>query len=284
MSTLQSAKGIILCDLDETILSPEKKLTAPLDDLKFSVAHAQQVGYLIGLCSDSSFETLTEYAATYGMNGPLVVEKGAAYAVSKDSTCIGLPGTKVFPYIRDAFLSVLAVQKYDHPYHVICGDANRIIEDLAQFDSAQFGDTMIVVNGLRHYSFSFYVRKRISGRWERDTKKLIELEKVATAVGSFSKTWSNVVIDRNDQYGICIFHHRYTSKTAGVEYVMGSFKDVPFYMIGDSIADRILLQNVSLCAVANAQEEYKQHCERIATHSFTEGVIELIDAIVGHHS
>ncbi len=221
----------------------------------------------------------------FDMKGPLVVEQGAAYALSKDYQPFAiLHETKIFPSIRDAFLSILTLQKHDNPYHIICGDANRIVEDPNQFASANNGDIMIAVNGLRQFSFSFFVRRRMDGKWVHDPHKLREIEKVARAVGSFLSTWSDVVIDRNDHYGICIFHYKSTSKTNGVECILQTLGKFPLHMIGDSTADHLELKGVSHYAVANAKVEYKQHCNHIATHPFTEGVIDLIHFIIDHQN
>ncbi len=219
------------------------------------------------------------------MEGPLVIEKGAAYAESRQCqpSVIFSEKTKVFPAIRDAFISVLELLKHTHPYHVVCGDANRIVDDPSQCADAKNGDVMIVVNGLRQFSFSFYVRIRRDGEWVRDSYQLNEIKKVALTVCNFLGGWKGLDIDCNAHYGICIFHSESTSKQFGVDSMLVHSGKLPLHMIGDSGADHLGLRGVSQYAVANANNAYKQKCDRITARPYTEGVIELIDAITGHH-
>ena len=284
-STLQSTKGIILCDLNETILSPQNQLTVSLSDFSDCIARADNAGFVVGLCSDSSFDTLVEYAERFGMHGPLIIEKGAAYAMSKQcKPSVSCPKkTKIFPSLRNAFISALEFRKRAYPYHIVCGDANRIVEDTSQFASAKNGDVMIAVNGLRKFSFSFYVRKRVNGEWIRDPYQLFEIKRLALSVYDLLARWRNIDIDCNNHYGICIFHSESTSKRFGVNCMLRNSGKLPLHMIGDSIADHLSLRGVLQYAVANANDAYKKKCNRIATRPFTEGVIELIDAIAGHH-
>ena len=71
---------LILLDVDETLVDVNYKLTCPDREWHVALRRAEKRGAIIGLNSDSAYDTLQKRAAAYGIQGPIVAERGALVA------------------------------------------------------------------------------------------------------------------------------------------------------------------------------------------------------------
>lgn len=70
-------KGIILTDLDMTVIGKNYGLTIDREIFQEAVEKVKRRGFEIGLCSDTPHERLLEFAQDFAFDGPIIAEKGA---------------------------------------------------------------------------------------------------------------------------------------------------------------------------------------------------------------
>lgn len=269
---------IVLLDVDKTILDEKYRLTVPLKLFRTRLEEIQQEGFRIGLNSDSALYTLKRSAGIYRMMGPLVAERGAILLAEKNAVPEYLNlDARDFRILRDRFLRIL-LREHLEEYLLMVGDVNRLSSRLPSLPSDDCGARLIVlVNGLRRCSMSFYVRARDRTRWVRDAGSLDEvlilLNVVGSSMGSF---WGERDVDRNPEYGICIVHHIETQKKNAIGSIAELFPGSPIYMVGDSMSDW-MGDDVMHCAVANGKPEFKVRCQFVASSGYTAGVLEVLE-------
>src|SRR3989338_11517160 len=67
---------LILLDVDETLVDIDYKLTCPASEWHAALRRAEARGAIIGLNSDSAYDTLQKRAVAYGIGGPVVAGRG----------------------------------------------------------------------------------------------------------------------------------------------------------------------------------------------------------------
>lgn len=275
---------LILVDVDETLIDANYNLTCSASEWKKSVRLAETRGVAIGLNSDSAYEMLQRRARAYGMNGPIVAERGALVGKNPEARALCTNAdARDFQKLRRAFAQTLMTGARLSKYLTIIGHVNEISGwKTAPSRNSCFNDTAVLVNGFRYCSLSFYVRKRRGGHWIKDAEALDEVIGIVDSLARkrFSVLWNTKDTDRNPDFGICIFHHQDTKKSLACDPIIELFGERDIYMIGDSMSDYMDDNRIRHCAVANASKEFKERCASVANQSRTRGVIELIGQIV----
>ncbi len=281
-------KGIILCDVDDTIVGPDFQLTVSVNKLKAAVENAQDNGYLVGLASDRPAKMLAKNAFEWGMQGPIIVENGAAIMLDAADEVQGVQEwTRSFPQLQRIFTET--VQLLDSEglgYRVVSGDSRHIISNLKSADwISESVNTLAIMNGEREYSMSFFVRKRFvggefKGEWELHGGELRYLAGIAEkvlALSSHSHRFRTTLIE---DIGICIISDRDTTKQRGLYLLREHFgRGLSVFMIGNSIHD-FLGNGVEHYAVSNATDAYRDRGVYFAGNAYTQGVVDLLGHIV----
>lgn len=277
------AKSLILLDVDETIVDTTYRLTVGAEEFRAAIERVQTRGAILGLNSDSAFETLDRRARDFGLRGPTVAERGAlvatnaniAYTNSEARWCAEL---------RDRFVRAFTEGSRSDRFAVLLGDVNQLADALPGLPEAAAPRTLILVNGFRRCSLAFYVRRWERGGLSRDPRAAADAMAILDEVGaSMGSRWYDRDIDANPDYGICIVHDRRTTKPRAVEHILAHAGDRRVHMIGNSMSDDLKDARVIQHAVGNAKPEYKARA--IATGGFvaeqmlTAGVIELLERI-----
>lgn len=273
--------NLVLLDVDKTIIDVDYQLNVPEEVFCSAIRAAQDAGVVIGINSDTPFGTLQEYAKRFGCDGPILAERGAVLAMSSGvEPEVIVPDAEQFSLLGQLLSSQLSHHQRRHLINL--GDVRR----LAQWErglpqDAPDGTVAVLLNPLRLGSFSFWVRVQREQRWVKDPDALAGVVAQLGEVGrSIGPVWEDRDLDSNAEYGICIVHHRASNKQHGVVVLRDRMPEVPLTMIGDSMSDDLALDGAEQWAVANASDEYKQRCSRVATLPLTAGVIELLSSLL----
>lgn len=278
---LRMAKRIILCDLDSTLLDKRYELTVPLETLVNSVSAKQDEGYIIGLNSDTPLLPLQTWARRFGMQGPLLAEKGQVLCPSPE-----VPA-QVYGKLPDLFNSLrnqvmLRAREEFNEAFVGVGDVTEFVRQGAVYGVDR---AAILINGYRRCSFSGYALACKDGRLSAQDARLFErfCELVLSIAGEYAEQLDEP--DKNPDYGIMVLHERGASKSLAVERLITQTEGgTGVVMIGDSDAD-IINSNapVMLCAVGNASPDLKAKAREsggvVADKAYTEGVLEILSLI-----
>jgi hydroxymethylpyrimidine pyrophosphatase-like HAD family hydrolase len=275
---MKTEQTIILCDLDGTLLNQRYEITAPLPDLVRAVSAKQEIGYSIGLNSDTPLLPLRTWARKFGMCGPLLGEKGRLLCVSPDSPVQIYGKMEAFFQRLRQQVMVLAHQEIPQTF-VGVGDVTEFIIN----GGGVYGVDCcaVLINGYRQCSFSGYALASQKGQFVPDADLFARFCDLVFSVVSKDRELLDEP-DRNGASGILILHEKGATKTLAVERLFEQFgDDTEIIMIGDGNADIIHTRRpVKLCAVANASESLKAKAVEtgglIATKPFAEGVLEIL--------
>lgn len=271
-------RALVLSDLDGTLIDQRYELTVSPEDLRAAVREVSAAGGLVGVSSDSSLERIARFSLGQGLVGPIVAERGAVWAPSPDGleeAATSRPDAASFSRARDIFVAAL---ESDPTVMLEVGDVNRRSRDLlgARVD-AGFG-RVVLVNGERRGSLSFYGFVSRDGAWAIDPGFLAEAADLARAAIAEAnpELAAELDVDLNERYGVVIFHAPNTGKTLAVPSLRARFGDVPIYVIGDSDADWHHAPNVIHCAVGNATQSFREAADFAATGTVAAGAIECL--------
>lgn len=268
----------VLLDLDGTLIDAEYRLTD--DRICAAIAGAQARGWSIGVNSDSAMATCRRWHRRLGMNGCLVAEKGAAFFVpGQGVAAVEESNEDAFRELNVAFYRDIRVW---HPEaFVVTGEVSALVHgDAAEVFVPESSEEVILINGHRRWSFHFYVRRRLAdGQTSLDPALLRELVALTKRLVETDPRLAGANLDVSQRHGLCIVHHRRTSKARGVRALADRVGCSQVFMIGDSMDDFCGDPRVRQFAVGNASQEYKDRCERVAHAAVTAGVIELLESL-----
>lgn len=277
-------KGLVLLDIDETIIDKRYRLTVDVEILRAALRRAEDAGLEVGLNSDSALPSMQDRAREWGIKGPLLAEKSVVHIQGESPATTPIhPQLSEFTALRRAFIDKLEeMARRDASIQILSGDANAIVSNLDNAaDLRTETETLVVVNMLRGHSLSCFVRKRRGVQWLADEDASAHILRILASAGeSFADLWSDRHEDVNPAYGIIILHHKDSHKRTAVDHLLSLKPYERVYMIGDSYADYLDDPRVTQLAVANAHEEYRALCSVVAKSDRTAGVIELIERIV----
>ncbi|MFA5745070.1 MAG: HAD hydrolase family protein [Candidatus Paceibacterota bacterium] len=276
-------KKLVLIDLDKTLVDQNYQITISIEKLHETIRRARSHGLIVGLCSDSSATTLSRIALEYGIEGPIIAERGAMIKIGEEEIRV-IPDTVVFPDIRTSFINNYLELMVDDILLVV-GDVNQLSRE---FLSPTFSvrnttaKTAVLINGSRKASLSFYVLANHNGRWKNDSAMLDEVSSQFITLGSklAGAWWKDAFIEKNNDYGIGIIHHPNSEKTIALPILQDKFKIDEIWMIGDSMSDLLKQPRIQHAAVANAIPEFKSHCQLVSSQTFTAGVVELLEKLM----
>jgi hydroxymethylpyrimidine pyrophosphatase-like HAD family hydrolase len=277
---------IVLIDIDGTIFDREYKLTVDENAFRKAILNAQKQGVLVGVSSDSAPNTIARLMHRYGMDGPLVAEKGAVVYMNVDkyyeALCVaGHRSATLFELVRLKFIQIWT----SHGHIALVGDVNNVSRHIEQLVcNEQRGTMLLLVNGYRTASLSFYAYEATQNKelllWKRSPKALrVALQMSMKVLQTTSILRKDLLTDMNASYGICIIHKKQTAKKEALPTLRKVYGTIPIAVIGDSSTDDHTDKTVYHCAVSNASSEYKSRCAFVASRSYTAGVIDALKHI-----
>lgn len=139
---------------------------------------------------------------------------------------------------------------------------------------------LLLINSQRRHSFTAHVRRvGPHGQLLIDIRALNEVRR---EVEERAKKMTNepLDVDEDAEYGIFTLHVKKNVKANGVCALMDRLGASQITYIGDSLNDLISDRRVKQIAVNNASDEYKKHCSYVASASYTDGVIEILERLI----
>lgn len=271
------ARRIILCDLDGTLINEKYTLTVLSKQIRKAIQKKQSQGWLIGLNSDTPLEPLKSWARRFGMNGPLIGEKGQVLATSSEEP------PQILGTMAEFFLNLkrkVVLQVHEEMPRAFIG-----VGDVTEFRRKKgkiYGEdhVAVLINGYRLCSFSGYALACQHNQLVNDPEVFDRFCKLVLSVVDAEK--EGLEVDKNLMYGILILHEKRASKTLAVERLIKSIRpEIECVMIGDGDSDVIVLDHpVKLCAVGNASPLLKERAREtggiVAKGTYTQGVIEIL--------
>lgn len=262
---------LILLDWDSTIADEENQIND--SQLQEAIQAKIDQGWYIGLNSDTPLERLRSWWKSLQMNGPIIAEKGAVLWWPDAQDIVLSQTSSTFSAFRQKIILALTQRK---GYALFFGDNTQFIRSA---NKILCNDTMIVaLDAYRVCSVGMFVRRIIDGMLVCD---LSATESIYELLKSLSPPHPLVSqIDLNPNYGFLSVNALDTDKTYGVRVLLEKWaKCNEVIMIGDSMADYLLLPDVRHWAVGNAQHSFKVLAEKIASKNYAQGCVELLSTI-----
>lgn len=211
------------------------------------------------------------------MNGPIMAERGAVVWMPdapKQATATGTSPDDEFVLLRDRILQRLTC---DGEVEAVFGNPTGIIRTRRFLTDGP--RSVLLASALRTHSLHFAARVMDGSDYTFDMD-LLERVRVA-ACEELGRRPVSVTVDwdLNPEYAILILHAAASRKAVGVEFVLRRLDLDEAVMVGDGTVDDLGLPQVRQWAVGNAGDAYQSVCDRVASATFTSGVVELLDTL-----
>lgn len=266
---------LVLCDLDRTLLDVDQR---PTDGgVREIITELAVRGITVGLASDSSYMKLDRWRQAFGIQGPIIGERGAFLQRSPSLPIEVLgPWAEYFQDFHEAYCAYVRRSLRTH----------RLVTSFSSTEGATLishtgVDTpALFLNADRKCSFAVTTRMQTKGGLVLDVPLWREIDKKMRGfvergrAAPFPTYW-----DANPDYGSIIIGAADAVKTLGVRTLLAAQSFDRVIMVGDSTHDRLDIDGVEHWAVANASEKYKAICRRVANRPLTGGVLELLQAL-----
>jgi hypothetical protein len=247
---------------------------------------------------------MIQFAAMFGVEGPLVYEMGGTYfAQEKINLVLDTEVLNFFPGFRDKFYAEAKRRFPDTEkiLHKISKENDRNKEKREAVKYPGF-DRGIFINPFRLLSFGLWAEgiKRSDGttflspEFHQQVDALVK-EMLIRELGFPDEAALKELYDYdfNPDYGVTIVKKKVlSSKTPPIQAILSLAPDFQghAYMVGDSLADFIEDPKVTTLAVANAKQELRakldaqtvllpQGITRISQETYTQGLIEHFEHI-----
>jgi hydroxymethylpyrimidine pyrophosphatase-like HAD family hydrolase len=268
-----NVERLILFDLDKTLINENYKYT-PNDNphiIKQAIQKKVQVGWLVGLNSDTPVRRLQTRWEELGMNGPIIAENGAVIWLPDEGEVFVSKARDLFAKLREEVIAALARLE---DCCVFIGDGLMFAEKATGIAG---GKAVAAVDRYRQCGLGVFIRKVVNGRPEKDSKTA---ECVARHI--YRLIPNHPLIPPPDPNSIskyCFFHvnARDVNKAIGLEEVRKRLPHLGrMVMVGDSMSDFMDVPGVEHWAVGNADPTFKEKASGIAQAEYTEGCIEIL--------
>lgn len=199
----------------------------------------------------------------------LVAERGAV-VVSEKKRHYYKPQGDLFKQYRSAIQEALTRAGIE----VLINDAANWVRDVRTHTP---NSRMAILDGMRELSFCAFFR-----RTDESGGPYIDHEFMQDCLHVIDTVEPPVEIERQTDkcFGIMIGSIPGVSKTTGFRILRDLFREpMQWYMIGDGEGDLIDADEVTHCAVGNAQDALIHRCAFRAKHSYTDGLLECLDWI-----
>lgn len=261
---------LALIDIDGTLLDGRYQLTD--EQIYKTVQETQEKGWLLGLSSDSSYESMSLWRTRLDLNGPLVAERGAVGEASGGvvyERAVGelFHGSRLL--ISDYFSSNGYLVQFCNPVEVL----SHVNEKYP----AEPGSRVILINDSRLCSLNFFVR--IVDEQGKLIMKEAETEKAVTAIRQFYPELEDLAEDLNHDYGLLIISRAGDNKRSGTQALMEDLCIDKIAMIGNSSSDYLGADLALHYAVSNSTDQFKEQADYVAGRAFTAGVVEILGGL-----
>lgn len=266
---MKSIDKLAFFDLDNTLIDKDYQITDP--DIFDLVKQAQINDWQIGLNSDTPYTALTLWRERFGMNGPIIAERGAVIELE------GKPVSSTEDaYAVDKSKSDIVRRSRELGFSVWLG--NPVEEFRSGKQPEMQGSVGILLNELSQSSLRFFVRAINS-----NGKMSIDRRVTDMAMRSFEDVFpqfSDPLLDVDHAFGFVNISRASTSKRLGTLAVLRNMKITRCLMVGDSYADFIGNDIADHYAVNNAEVKLKNNAQFVAKGRVTTGACQILRKLI----
>lgn len=259
---------LALIDLDGTLIDASYEVTNP--DIYAAIAATQEAGWQIGLSSDTPYEVLRTWRERFGMNGPVVAEKGAVVEIGSRVEV----DTGTIRAFSEAQTAVAAMFE-DQGIRVWPGEPVEALRTGLRVGEA--GERVILLNTLSQASLRFFVRRVGASRELLSDNDATE--SLAAQARELYPAFDDLAEDVNPTHGLVIASRRSHTKREGTRRLMAALGLQRIVMVGNSMADYIGSDIAWHGAVGDAVPAFQATADYTARRQLTEGVTEILDVL-----
>lgn len=269
------ASKFVLIDLDRTLINESYELMD--ESVIDSIRAKKEQGWQVGLSSDTPLPTLLRWWDRFGMNGPIIYEKGAAIWFPEDDADIKLTlAGGIIAKARSALISRIGKMKRTM---LICGDTVNFVRVIKAIPGSE-DHTLIAVGGLREFSIAFHILRIVPGTG----RLVIDLELSRTVLNyledslPISEYLADGVFDPD--YSFFYINPNDVDKGLAAERVHQDCRSTRTVVIGDSMSDFPEgYPHLEVYAVGNASADFKAKAHRVAKGTYSTGVKEILEEL-----
>jgi hydroxymethylpyrimidine pyrophosphatase-like HAD family hydrolase len=265
---------MILIDLDRTLINEDYQITDPR--IAGAIGKKREEGWEIGLNSDTPFLTLYGWWRQLGMNGPIIIEKGAAAWHPEDDAEVVY--TRAGSVVEASKANIIAALTRMSGLMLVYGDATGFIRGVHQLPGV-LDPTLVAFNGLRRFSIGFFVRAVSPDTGDLTIDNKLAGEVIGRIRGEFphSELLSEGTLDQ--EFGFFYVNPTDVGKGSTALEVFKNCHVTRGVIIGDSTSDFASSTGVEVYAVGNAYADFKKKAHKVAGATYTGGVIELLEQL-----
>jgi hydroxymethylpyrimidine pyrophosphatase-like HAD family hydrolase len=256
---------VAFLDIDGTLIDRTYNITDP--NIYQAIQNTQENGWILGLSSDTPYEAMRIWSKRFGLNGPIVAEKGSVTEY-KDELQYDKYEAELFLASRSRIEEAFK----DQGINIWLGNPVEAIREGNKLGDE--GDLVVLINELRKCSLSFFVRRVQQdgslGFDARSTEDLIDTAR------TLYPDYEDLVEDVNHDFGLLIVARDYVSKRYGSKRLMRSMRVGQFGMIGNSIADYVGSDIATHYAVGDANVDFKKVADYVSEKPLTSGVVDIL--------
>jgi hydroxymethylpyrimidine pyrophosphatase-like HAD family hydrolase len=250
---MRNTEKLALLDLDGTLIDDAYQVTDTA--IYETIANTQDAGWTIGLHSDTPYEALTIWRERFGMNGPIIAEKGAV---------IELAGKVTLDSVAADMVDVARqhVTNYAHTHGLGVWSGNPVEALRSDLRYGTPGQTVVLINTLSRCSLRFFVRVTQS-----DGSLAIEDARTQAVISDcrpLFPTFTNPIEDNNPDFGLMIASQGNITKRLGAQKLLADLGIDQCVMIGNSMTDYLGSDIAEHFAVSNATPEYQTVAATVA--------------------
>jgi hydroxymethylpyrimidine pyrophosphatase-like HAD family hydrolase len=266
---MSNAEKLALFDLDGTLIDDNYQITDR--SIYSAVAEAQDVGWKVGLNSDTPYEALEVWRERFGMKGPIIAEKGAVVELDGMPACDNGDVAAVLDAREN-------IGCYAAKQGIAVWSGNPVEAIRTGLRVGEPGQTAMLINTLSRCSLRFFVRTvDVDGNLQLDD---VRTQQVIQDCRQFFPAFDSLEEDNNPASGLLIVSRRGVTKRAGVLRLMSSIGLSRCIMVGNSMSDFIGNDIAEQVAVSNASLDFKQAASVVVDESLTTGCVSILRQLV----
>jgi len=258
----------LLLDLDMTLIDKSYNISDPL--IFETIKKLQNKGWDVGLNSNTPLEPLLVWMRYFGMNGPVIAEKGAVVYAGGSVLFNEKQAALIQSSVKAMTGSLIAASIQWLP-----GNPVDIIRE-HRFGDLQPGP-LVLVDTSRKCSVSFYVREVIP-----NGEAIVNPDLTRTMI---EKLRGHALLAGNLEEELHLEEGRYLALPRGQTKRLGILTLMKYGgltqvgVVGDSMND-FLGDDIAIhYAVGNAKEDYKHKAMFISEFPMTKGCVDIIERI-----
>ncbi len=266
---LLQCEKLALFDVDGTLIDDNYNIT---DDRIFeSVKIAKEEGWTLGLSSDTPYESLLGWGEYFGIDGPIIAERGALVEVHGEKIST-INSTHSFVQMRQQIVEHFQEQD------IVVWQGNPVSLLKTNTTVGQPGELVVLINELREESLGLFFR--VVGQEGELTIHEETTEELVAQIRSFYPEGTVFDEDVNHSHGLIIVSHESINKRIGSLELQKILSIGKFAVIGNSLADYVGDDIAVHLSVADGTQEYKEVADYVANSPVTAGAAEALDALV----